>query len=224
MKFNFNLRNIKESYLENWQISKWSLIGITVTQLQGYSYLYVIGGLLGSNAVADVSASRLLLLPVGLITNGWGNVIRPYGAKLREQNQLKKFFKNLVLAGISFPIIILIVSIVLYYSSGILLKMVFTKDYQTVFDYLFYWAVLSSVGFLRANASYGLQVVKKFKSLALFNGVTMIITITLAFILTNQFQIKGALIASLCGEVLFATILWCNLYKAIYNTKQVIND
>ena len=224
LKFNFNLQNIKESYLENWQISKWSLIGITVTQLQGYSYLYVIGGLLGSNAVADVSASRLLLLPVGLITNGWGNVIRPYGAKLREQNQLKRFFKNLIFAGISFPILILIVSIVLYFSSGILLKMVFTKDYQTVFDYLFYWAVLSSVGFLRANASYGLQVVKKFKSLALFNGVTMIITITLAFILTNQFQIKGALIASLCGEVLFATILWCNLYKAIYNTKQVIND
>lgn len=46
LKFNFNLQNIKESYLENWQISKWSLIGITVTQLQGYSYLYVIGGLL----------------------------------------------------------------------------------------------------------------------------------------------------------------------------------
>lgn len=215
LKFNFNLQSIKEGYLENWQISKWSLIGITVTHLQGYSYLYVVGGLLGSNAVADVSASRLLLLPIGLITNGWGNVIRPYGAKLREQNQLKKFFKNLVLAGVSFPVLILIISILLYFSSEFLLNNIFTSEYQSVFDYLFYWALLFSVGFLRANASYGLQVVKKFRSLALFNGATMIFTITLAFILTSQFQIKGALVASLCGEIIFAAILWTNLYNSI---------
>lgn len=220
LKFDFNLRSIKESYLENWQISKWSLIGITVTHLQGYSYLYVIGGLLNSNAVAEVSASRLLLLPVGLITNGWGNVIRPYGAKLREQNQLKKFFKNLVLAGVSFPMLILLISILLYFSSEFLLKNIFTKDYQTVFDYLFYWAVLFSVGFLRANASYGLQVVKRFKSLALFNGATMIITIILAFVLTIQFQIEGALMASIFGETLFAAILWYNLHSAIYKNKR----
>jgi len=211
-KFNFNFKNIRSAYLEHWQISIWSLIGTTVTHLQSYSYLYVIGGLLGSTAVADVSASRLLLMPLGLITIGWGNVIRPYGSKLREQNQLKKFFRYLIVAGIIFPVIVLLITVVLSFSSDWLLNSVFTNDYQAVFDYLFYWAILFSIVFIRANASYGLQVVKEFKSLAITNAFTMIITIILALILTSQFLIKGALMASFAGELIFSIILWRNLY------------
>ncbi len=215
-KFNFQFAHIKSAFLENWLISKWSLIGVTVTHLQNYAYLYVIGTLLGSAATADVSASRLLLMPLGLITIGWGNVIRPYGSKLREQNQLKKFFKNLAISGLVFPAVVIIITVILFIFSNWLLHNLFTSDYKSVFDYLFYWAVLTSIAFLRANASYGLQVVKKFKSLALFNAVTMLITVTLAFILTNQFEIKGALMASITGELIFACILWYNLFKAIY--------
>lgn len=215
-KFNFQFAHIKSAFLENWLISKWSLIGVTVTHLQNYAYLYVISTLLGSTATADVSASRLLLMPLGLITIGWGNVIRPYGSKLREQNQLKKFFKNLAISGLVFPAVVFIVTVILFIFSDWLLHNLFTSDYKSVFDYLFYWAILTSIGFLRANASYGLQVVKKFKSLALFNAVTMLITVTLAFILTNQFEIKGALVASITGELIFACILWYNLFKAIY--------
>ena len=219
LKLNLNFTDIKAAYAENWLISKWSLIGVTVTHLQSYSYLYVIGALLGSTAMADVSASRLLLMPLGLITIGWGSVVRPYGSKLREQNQLKKFFRNLLLASSSFPVIILVITLVLYFSSDWLLNTVFTSDYESVFEYLFFWAILTAVGFFRANASYGLQVVKKFKSLALLNGFTMFITVALAFFLTNQFQIKGALVASIAGEVVFASILWYNLYNAIFNKK-----
>lgn len=219
LKYNFNFKVIKNSYIENWQISKWSLIGITVTHIQGYSYLYVIGGLLGSNAVAEVSASKLLLMPLGFIINGWGNVVRPYGSKLREQNQLKKFFKNLVFAAIAFQILVLLITVILKLNSNWLLNSVFTAEYKSAFDYLFYWSILSSVGFLRLNASYGLQVIKKFKSLALFNGVTMVITIVMSFILTDIWQIKGALLASLFGELIFAIILWYNLYSAIYKQK-----
>ena len=219
-KLNFNFKHIKEGYTENWQISKWSLIGVTVTHLQNYSYLYVIGAFLGSTAMADVSASRLLLMPLSLVINGWSNVIRPYGAKLREANQLKKFFKSLVIAVSLYPIIVFSIALVLNLSSGFLLRTVFNQDYQNVFDYIFYWALIFSVLFIRANASYGLQVVRKFKSLALLNAVTMVITVILALVLTYEFQVKGALIASLSGECIFATVLWWNLYNSIFKTKE----
>ena len=218
-KLNFNFNYIKEAYKENWQISKWSVIGVTVTQLQNYSYLYVVGFFLGSTAMADVSASRLLLMPLSLVINGWSSVIRPYGAKLREANQLKKFFKNLVIAVSLYPIIVFSIAIVLNLLSGFLLRTVFNQEYQNVFDYIFYWALIFSVLFIRANASYGLQVVKKFKSLAMFNAITMVITVILAVVLTYEFQVKGALIASLTGECIFATVLWRNLYLAIFKPK-----
>ena len=215
----FDLNNIKTAYKENWSISKWALIGITVTHIQGFSYLYIIGIILGSTAMGEVSASRLLLMPLGLIINGWGNVVRPYGAKLREQRLLKKFFKHLLTAGFIFPVIVLGFSLILYLFSDIILKYMFTGNYKSIFDYLFFWAILSSVGFMQANASYGLQVIKKFKSLALFNALTMVITIVSSIILTNIWGIKGALTASLVGSTTFATILWYILYKSIFNIK-----
>jgi O-antigen/teichoic acid export membrane protein len=223
-KIDFTKKLIKESYAENWQMSKWSLLSVTLTHLQNYAYLYVIGILLGSSAMAEVSASRLLLMPLALITVGWGNVVRPYGSKLREQNQLRKFFKNLVLAGAIFPLIILIVTAILYLNSNWLLKFVFTKDYESVFQYLIYWALLSSAEFLRLNANYGLQVIKKFKSIAKVNASAAVFVLLLTILLTSEYQIIGALIASLIGQIFFIIVLWYQLYIAIFKSKTNLND
>jgi O-antigen/teichoic acid export membrane protein len=218
-KYKFNFNDIKKAYLENWQISKWSLIGITVTHLQKFSYLYIIGSLLGSAAMAEVSASKLLLMPLGLFVNGWGNVVRPYGSKLRVQGRLKQFFRNLVIMSLAFLAIVFAITFALYILKGTILKYFFTVNYESIFDYLFFWAALTSIGFLQANASYGLQVIKKFKSLAFINAGTMIITVTMSFILTSNYQIKGALTASLIGTIAFASILWYLLYKSIFKKK-----
>lgn len=215
-KYKFNFDEMKKSFKENWLISKWALIGITVTHLQGFSYLYIIGLFIGSAAMGEVSASRLLFMPLGLVINGWGNVIRPYGAKLREEGRLRSFYKNLVLAGLLFPIIVMALTGILYYYSDIILKYFFTGNYKAIFEYLVFWAIMSSVGFIQANASYGLQVIKKFKSLALFNAFTMIITIISSIFLTQIWGIKGALSANLLGSLIFTIILWYILYNSIF--------
>lgn len=215
-KFIWDFAQIKLSFLKNWFISKWALIGITVTHIQGFAYLYVIGGLLGSAAMAEVSASRLLLMPLGLIINGWGNVIRPYGSKLREQGKLKQFFNNLVKVSLIYPLLVLILVAVIFLLKDHIIYLFLDKSYETVFDYLMFWAFSSMIGFSRANASYGLQVIKKFKSLALTNTITMIITLVGSFVLTDLFEIKGALIANLLGEVVFTIILWRFLYIGVF--------
>lgn len=155
-------------------------------------------------------------MPLGLIINGWGNVIRPYGAKLREEGRLISFFRNLVLAGVIFPVFVLAFTGILYLYSDIILKYFFTGNYKSIFEYLLFWAVMSCVGFIQANASYGLQVIKKFKSLALLNAITMVITIISSIFLTQVWGIKGALSASLIGSSIFTIILWYILYKSIF--------
>jgi O-antigen/teichoic acid export membrane protein len=211
-----NFGKIKLAFLKNWVISKWALIGITVTHIQGFAYLYVIGGLLGSVAMAEVSASRLLLMPLGLIINGWGNVIRPYGAKLREDGKLKLFFANMIKISFIFPIIVSIMVAFLYLFEDFIIINFLDSSYKNVFEYLIFWAISSIVGFTRANASYGLQVIKKFKSLALINIITMFVTVLASFLLTDLFQIKGAIIANLIGEIVFSIILWRSLFTGIF--------
>lgn len=216
IKFNLNWNNIKEVYLENWQYGRWSLIGVTTTHIQSYSYLYLIGMLLGSFAMAEVSASRILLIPSALVIAGWGKVVRPHGAKLREEGRLKRFYKELIFASIIFCVIMFLAVILINIFSDSLINLVFTEKYKDIFKYLFFWAAIFAVGFIRANASFGLQVIKKFKYLAGINVFTLFITLTLSYILIKSYGITGALIATLIGSFMLGIFSWTMLTKEIF--------
>ena len=212
-KVNYN--QVKEAYKETWVLGRWSLIGITVTHFQTYSYQYLIAIMLGSLAVADNSASRLLLSPLVFMQAGWGSIVRPRGAKLREQNQLKKFFKELILASIIITVLICAYMIFVYSAGGFFQKFIFTNKYKDSMEYVVYWGGVFIAQYVCVNASFGLQVIKKFKDLALINMVTMVITVVLSYFLILQYQIKGALVASMTGEFIFGAILWYFLYSYI---------
>ena len=210
-----NFEDVKQAYTETWKLGRWSLLGITVTHFQTYSYQYLIAIMLGSLAVADNSASRLLLSPLLFMQAGWGSIIRPRGAKLREQNKLDKFFKELILASTIITILISTYVLLVYSSGNLLQKILFTNKYRNSMEYVFYWGGVFIFQYIRANASFGLQVIKKFKNIALINTVTMVITIITSYLLILQYQIKGALIASMIGEAIFGAILWYFLHSYI---------
>ena len=44
----------------------------------------------------------------------------------------------------------------------------------------------------------------------------MIITVFLNFVLTAEYNIEGALIASIIGQLIFTIVLWYNLYIALF--------
>jgi len=207
-----NVNEIKVAYKETWKLGRWSLIGITVTHIQTYSYQYLIVIILGSLAVADNSASRLLMSPLVFMQAGWGSIIRPRGAKLREQNLLNKFFTELILASALITLLIILYMFLLNFAGDILQKFLFTDKYKDSMEYVFYWGVIFILQYIRVNASYGLQVIKKFKNIALINFFSMIITISTSYLLILQYQIKGALIASIIGEIILGGILWYFLH------------
>lgn len=104
---------MKQSYTENWKYGKWALLGVIVTHIQSYSYLYLVGALIGSIAVAEVSASKLLLMPLALLQGSWGKVAIPNGARLRESNRIKRFFmQQVAVSAVMVIIIALYVSLV----------------------------------------------------------------------------------------------------------------
>jgi O-antigen/teichoic acid export membrane protein len=206
IKVNWN--QIKSAYSETWILGKWSLIGITVTHLQTYSYQYLILILLGTTAVAENAASRLLLMPLVLLQQGWGNVIRPRGAKLRQKNKLNQFYRELIIASIIITILICLYVIVIQFAGAFLQKILFTDNYSKSIDYIYFWGGVFIFQYIRSNASFGLQVIKKFKNIAVINSVTMIITILISITLIQKIGVPGALIASMAGEIIFGFILW----------------
>jgi len=214
-RWDFSRSDIKSSYSENWQYGKWSLIGGTVSHIQNYGYLYLLGIIISSEAVADVSAARILLMPLVLAQQGWSKVILPHGSKLREENRLLKLLKEQVVVSIIFIIIVISLAFIVVLLKPLLLETILSADYEKSFDYIFYWGVIFAIGFVSLNANFGLQILKRFDVIPKINFIAMLVTLVLAYILIHSNGIEGGLNALIVGQLISAILLWNYFIKLV---------
>lgn len=66
-----------ESALQLWSCGRWALPSVLATWISLNSYPYFASTCLGVNAVAEIGAARLFLMPIGLLTTAWSNWYRP---------------------------------------------------------------------------------------------------------------------------------------------------
>jgi O-antigen/teichoic acid export membrane protein len=171
---------------------------------------------LGSAAVADVSAARLLMMPVLLAKIGWGKIVVPHGSKLRESNQKPRFFKEQAFACLIFIVCIGAYILVLLSFSGILNRFLFTEHYADSFQYLMYWGVFFIVAFFALSASYGLQAMKEFYILTKVNIYTMLVTVAGTYFFIQWFGIKGGFAALILGGALAAIAFWYFFVQIVF--------
>lgn len=213
-KWQFNGEFIKESYRENWKFGKWAFLGVVVTHMQNYSYIYLLGALLSAAEVAEVSAARLLMTPVLLAKIGWGKIVVPHGSKLRDRKQTARFFKEQTFACFIFVFAIIAYIIILTSFSGVLNRFFFTESYADSFEYIPYWGGFMVIGFFALSASYGLQVLKKFSALFVLNVFTMLVTVICSYFFIQSFGITGGFAALILGAALAAIAFWCLFAKS----------
>lgn len=220
-KWRYQPDSIRKGYRENWVFGRWALIGVCVTHVQKYSYLYFLGAMLGSIAVADVSAARLLLMPLIFAQIGWSKVVIPHGSKLREEGRMDRFFKEQIVACLVFlAAIALYVSLLLVFSAPIQ-KLLLSEKYSESFHYIPFWGLVFAVGFVGVNASYGLQVAKDFRIISVASALILPVTVGASYLLIRERGIAGSLEALILGESLLAFALWFHFAKAVLSEERV---
>jgi O-antigen/teichoic acid export membrane protein len=175
-----------------------------------------MGAFIGSEAVAEVSASKLLLRPLVLAMTGWRKIAVPHGSRLREQNRLDLFLKQQLIACLIFVFIIAVYVILLLSFSGVLLRFLLTESYADSFNYTITWSVILGIQFIGLHARNGLVVTKNFLIIAKANFVTMLICIGCAFFLIRSHGIEGGLLALIVGDSMLALGLWFFYGKVLY--------
>lgn len=217
-RWSFQRIAISESFRENWKFGRWTLLGVLVTHIQTYGYLYLLGALLSSTAVAEVSASRLLMMPLVFIHAGWSRVSIPHGSKLREQGQMSRVFKEQAIFSLVAVVAISVYVAILLSLSGFLKNFLFSEEYAKSFEFLVFWAAIFVVAITASNASFGLQVLRDFKAILKINIVSMLVTLGCSYVFILRYGINGAFSAVLIGELLLATGLWFYFSKNVFAT------
>ena len=82
--FGLRMRSLfraQQALAELWPCARWALRSVVVTWAYLNTYVYVVGAKMGASAVADLTAARLLLVPLSMAFVAWANIFRPRAAR-----------------------------------------------------------------------------------------------------------------------------------------------
>jgi len=205
-----NNKSIKESLKENWNYGKWALLGTTCSLAQDRGYIYIVSILLGLATLADISAARLFLMPIGLLNLSCAKIVISKGSKnlsLNKNNEFRKF----VFYFISILLIIWLFYFLFIVLTSNLIIGFLGEKYINTKDLILLWGVFFFVYTIRFQLCTALAVYKQFKELAKIDILVSTLTITSCFLLAFTIGRSGALLALILGEFV-AMILYLKLY------------
>lgn len=208
---------LKKHLVENWLFGKWIILGVIVTHIQSYGYIYLIGLFLTPKAIGLISAARLFFVPFQLLSVGYAKVAIPRGTRLFNENRLKQFLSEELGISFFFTFLIILYSIIIYLIPPETLSSLFSKEYVEARNYLMFFGLSALFSMFSRTSTNGLQVIKDFKILSKLNFFTMLISVISTLIMTKYWKIEGALIAMVFVSFFSSLLLWIIFYLRVKN-------
>ena len=202
---------VRKAFIETWQYSRWALVGVSSGLLQNRGYIYVITAALGLEEVANVSAARLLIMPVGFLVQSSGKIVLAKGAQILHRRTLKRFLLfSAVIAGSLFAAWAAYETILWLLFKSIV--SILGDKYQGIAGLAALWSIFFFLYAIRYPISNSLLVCRQFKTVAIFDCISGVFTITACIILTAKMGAPGAITALVLGELLLATLAVWRLF------------
>jgi O-antigen/teichoic acid export membrane protein len=196
-------------YAKIWRrYSGWSLIGVITTEATGNSHAYLVTSFLGAAAFAPLSASALLIRPIGVVMNALTDFERPRFARQIHGGDLVS-----ARSSVSFFRLVLVAAWIGTALAGWALmtfapRLVFPPRYSVreLAIGAAIWLAIAFVRLMRTPESALLQAVGVFKPLALASVYSSGASIAIVAILLFKFGALMSLIGIFIGEGVYA--LW----------------
>jgi len=192
--------NWRHTLASVWDKGRWAVPGVAVGWLGNYSFLYLASAMSGVEAAAEVSASRLLLVPVGLMVVAWSRVARPLAGRLihdRDWRALNRLSLS-SLGGIE--------ALSLGYIGLLLLALpwlqahVLGAKYQGVNHLVLAWGVYFLVSVARTIATTWLVSIGAFRQLFIEGCVVVLFMLAVSSVTIPHWGALGAVLALIAME------------------------
>jgi O-antigen/teichoic acid export membrane protein len=178
----------------------WSGTGAAISWTFTQGYGYVVAAVLNVGAVAGINATRLVLMPVGVLSNGVTLLMRPTAYIWLEQHGPVKLIQRLLLAAAGLVCITIVYAVVVWIFRDWIFLEVFKKTFLDRDRLLLLWSVLFVLICIRDEAILLLVARSQFRPLAALTLVCAIMALAATYILVRRIGAPGALIGMLIGE------------------------
>jgi len=194
---------------EMWPLGLWSAVGAGIFWLFTQSYNYIIASQIGLEAVADVNATRILLMPAILITVGVRALLTPNAASWLVEFGIGKLVRRLAAAVVLIGCLDLMYFAFLWFFRHRITVDFMHRHIGDLDRLLVLWGCVALLGLGRDILQTALQALKRLKIVAALTGVAAVISIAIMWYGLPRWGAAATLIGQISGEtlILIGTVL-----------------
>jgi O-antigen/teichoic acid export membrane protein len=180
----------------------WSLSGAGIHWLFAQSYSYLVTAVLGVAAVAALGATRLLMMPVNLLSSGIRSQMMPVTSRWLIDHGAPRVLARLIAIGVGMATLSLCYFLVMWLARDWLFTVVLKKHIADRDTMLLLWSAIFLLMVIRDQLIYLPLVRARFRALSLLTLACALASIAVSYIAMRQYGQIGALFGTLAGEVL----------------------
>jgi O-antigen/teichoic acid export membrane protein len=181
-------------------LGTWSAIGSAISWSFTQGYGYIVAAVLNVGAVAGINATRLILMPVGVVSNGISILMLPTAYIWLEKHGPVRLLRMLAFVAAGLACVTISYGAVAWVLRDWIFLEVFKKTFPDRDRLLLLWTLLFTLICIRDEAIYLLIACGRFKLLAALTFTCAVLALTCAYLLVREIGAAGALIGMSIGE------------------------
>lgn len=193
----------------------WSTSGAAIhwTFSQGYNYL--AAATLDITAVAAIAATRLLVMPVNLLSSGIGAIMLPLASGWLHAHGATELWRRLLWFGLAAGALAFFYLVALWVFRDWIFEVVLDKQFAQRDQLLLLWSLAFLVMVVRDQLMYLLVVRERFRFMTLLTLVSAVISLAISYWGMLRFGTVGAPLGLLIGQLINVVgIVWLSMREA----------
>jgi len=183
-------------------LAVWPTAGAAIHWTFSQGYIYLVAGTLDVAAVAAIAATRLLLMPVNLLSAGIGSLMLPLASGWLHQHGAPLLRRRLWLMALGLAGATLCYFIVLWLLRDWIFAVVLKKQFAQRDGLLMLWGAVFLVMVIRNQLGYLLAAQGRFRAMTLLTFVSAVMALATCYWGMLRFGVAGALLGLLIGELI----------------------
>lgn len=188
---------------------RWSLPSVMVSWAYANGFLYAVAYFKGEDSVAEISAARLLLVPISLLVIGWSSVFRPRVSQLLATQQTHAIDRTIQLSAIAFTGISAAYGAAIVFAMPFIDTWLLENRYGDLSPLVIAWTTLFCVTAIRTVGMSAMLASKEaFRPLFFYGCVALLLAIPSVFVACKASSDAMVIYALAATEAVLASIIW----------------
>ncbi|GAB4483752.1 MAG: hypothetical protein OHK0018_15480 [Erythrobacter tepidarius] len=194
---------------ELWPYARWALPSVLVTWGYMNAYVYVVGAQMGAAAVGDLSAGRLLLVPLSMMFVAWTSMFRPRASRwvaLGELPTLNGYVRHSLVAVLG---VVCGYGLVLFTLYPIIQPLLLGEKYARLEPVVTAWLAFFTVNGIRTvGMACMLTADRGYRAMYYYGWVAFLTSVPLVLLAGVLASPVGVVLALCMAEAVLAALIW----------------